>query len=376
MRTIDEIEARKAEITAELEKPEADLDALEAEVRALNTEAEEIRKNAAAEAEKRRKIAEAAEPVTVIETREMEETKMTLMEIRKSTEYVNAWADYIKSGDDREVRKLLSENAPENGTIPVPVILQERIETAWENNEILNRVTRTDIRGNLKVPFELTADDAVVHAEGGAEVTEEGLTFGMVELKPESIKKWVSFSDEVADLKGQAFLDYIYDEITYRQMKKTADLLVDDVVNAPAANSANAIGVPAVAEAPSVTAVPTAAANLSEDATGLVVVMNRLTEVEFLKAAALGNFSIDPFAGLPRVYTSHLKAYSAASSGETYAIVGDLRGLQVNYPAGRDIEIKYDDLTKKKEDLIEVLGRQFAGHGVTKLGRLAKIIKA
>lgn len=375
MRTIDEIEARKAEIAAELEKPEADLDALEAEVRALNTEAEELRAKAAADAEQRRKIAEDAAPVTVINTNESEEPKMTELEIRKSAAYADAWAEYIKTGDDRECRKLLSENAT-GGTVPVPAVLQERIETAWESNDILSRVNRTFIRGNLKVPFELSADDAVVHAEGGEAVAEEGITFGLVELKPESIKKWVSFSDEVADLKGQAFLDYIYDEITYRLMKKLADLLVDDVVNAPAANSAEAIGVPAVNEAPSVTAIPTAAANLTEDATGLVVIMNRLTEVEFLKANALGNFSIDPFAGLPRVYTSHLKAYSAASAGDTYAIVGDLRGLQVNYPAGTDITLKYDDLTRKKEDIIEVLGRQFAGHGVTKLGRFAKLTKA
>jgi hypothetical protein len=30
----------------------------------------------------------------------------------------------------------------------------------------------------------------------------------------------------------------------------------------------------------------------------------------------------------------------------------------------------------KKEDIIEVLGRQYAGHGITKLGRFAKLTKA
>ena len=38
--TVEQIEARKAEIAAELEKPEADLDALQEEARSLNAELE------------------------------------------------------------------------------------------------------------------------------------------------------------------------------------------------------------------------------------------------------------------------------------------------------------------------------------------------
>ena len=37
--------------------------------------------------------------------------------------------------------------------------------------------------------------------------------------------------------------------------------------------------------------------------------------------------------------------------------------------------IKYDDLSKKKEDIVEVLGRQYAAHGVVRLGRFAKLVK-
>ena len=122
--------------------------------------------------------------------------------------------------------------------------------------------------------------------------------------------------------------------------------------------------------APSVTTIPTATANLSEDARDLVVIMNRLTEVEFIAAYAAGNFAFDPFSGLTRVYTSHLPAYSTATAGSgVYAIVGDLSGMRVNYPDGNDVVIKYDELTRKKEDIVEVLGRQYAAHGIAKLGR-------
>ena len=190
-----------------------------------------------------------------------------------------------------------------------------------------------------------------------------------------TIKKWVSFSDEVVDMKGEEFLRYIYDELTYRVAKKLSDLILDDITTAGASNSSTAIGVPAVTMEPGVMTLPTAAANLNEEARNLVVIMNRLTEVEFLSAYAAGNFAVDPFAGLTKVYDSHLPAYSTASDNAVYAIVGDLAGIRVNYPAGDGMVIKYDELTRKKEDIVEVLGRQYAAHGITKLGHFVNIKK-
>jgi hypothetical protein len=103
--------------------------------------------------------------------------------------------------------------------------------------------------------------------------------------------------------------------------------------------------------------------------------MNRLTEIEFTKAFAAGSFAVNPFEGVTKVYSSHLPAFSAASTGDVYAIVGDLKGIRVNYPEGDGVEMKYDELTRKKEDIVEILGRQYAGHGVTKLGHFAVLKK-
>ena len=369
--TIDEIEIRMAEIKNELEQPEADLDALQEEVRTLNDQKDQLEKQAKADAEKRRMIAEGLGEMKE-EHKEMEARNEN--EIMNSKEYVNAYAEFIRTGDSRECRSLLTANV-DGGTIPVPVFLQEMIETAWEKNDILSRVSRTYLKGNIKVPFELSADGAYVHTEGSTAPTEEALTFGLVTLTPETIKKWVSFSDEVADMKGEEFLRYIYDELTYRVAKKLSDNILDDITTANASNGSTAIGVPQVTAAPSVVAIPTAMANLSEDARDIVVIMNRLTEVEFLAAFAAGNFAVDPFAGVTKIYDSHLPAYSTASGGDVYAIVGDLAGVRVNVPAGDGMVIKYDELSKKKEDIIEVLGRQYAAHGITKLGRLVNVKK-
>lgn len=368
---VEELESRQAELAAmetenasteELENRASELEAIKGEL--------EARKEAAKAAEETRSAIANGKG----EIKEEHKEEKPMEEIRNTPEYVNAYAEFIRTGDSRECRSLLTVNAG-GGTLPVPVFLQDMIETAWERDEILSRVNRTFIKGNLKIPFELSADGAYVHAEGTTAPTEEALTFGLVTLTPETIKKWVSFSDEVVDMKGEEFLRYVYDELTYRISKKLAEECLDDITQANATNGSTAIGVPQVTAEPSVIAIPQAVANLGEDARDLVVIMNRLTETNFLTAYANGNFAVDPFAGLPRIYSSHLPAYDSADGGDIYAVVGDLKGMQVNFPNGDGVVIKYDELTKKKEDIVEVLGRQYAGHGITKLGRFVNLKK-
>lgn len=377
--TIESLEERRAAIAVEVEAEDADLDALEAEARSIK---EEIERRKAAETQRKEiREAVAAGAGTVVQTIESEEKNtMTLTELRSLPAYVEAYANYIKTGDDHEARSLITENAPDtvtgSGPLPVPTIIESGIRTAWENDPIMSRVRRTFVRGNLKVAFELSATGAVVHQEGTDAPAEEVLTLGVVELIPENIKKWITITDEAMDMGGEAFLRYIYDEITYQIVKKAAADGIADIIAAPAASTATAVGVPTVTAAPSVTAIPTAAANLSDEATNVVVIMNRLTEVDFTAAYAAGSFAVDPYAGLTRLYTSALPAYSAAASGATYAIVGDLNGLQFNYPNGDGVVLKFDDLSLADKDLVKIVGRQYAAHGVTAPGRFVKIAKA
>lgn len=371
--TVEQLEERKSAIVAELDNPEADLDALESEARAIKEEIEKRKDAEAKKAEIREAVATGAGEI--VKTFDKGEKEMpTIDEIRSSAEYAEAYKNYIIKGDDSECRALLSTNA-QNGVVPVPVIVEETVKTAWEKNEFLSRVNKTAIRGNLKSFFELSADGAYEHAEGTTAPTEEALTLGIVTLIPKNIKKWITISDEAVAMGGEAFLRYIYDEITYQIMKKLVAVCVADVTGANTTNGSTAIGVPKVNEDPGVTTIPTAAANLSEDAENLCVVMNRLTEVEFIKQYAAGNFAVDPFAGLAKVYTSALPAFSAASDNAVYAIVGDLSALQVNYPEGEGVVIKYDDVSQAEKDMVKVVGRQYAAHGITKPGRLVNLTK-
>lgn len=368
-KTVEELEARKAEILTEMTADDADTKALKEEMRAIVDELEARKAKAAEREEIRRMVANGAGQVVATAQPAAENP----VEVRNSPAYIEAYARYIKTGDDREARALLTENV--SGTLPVPEFIDGIIRTAWERDGIVSRVRRTYFRGNLRVPFELSATGAWVHTEGTTAVTEETLTLGIVEMRPATIKKWITISDEAMAMGGEAFLQYIYDELAYQIVKKLAELIVADITGSPTSSDADEVGVPKVTLAPSTTTIATAAANLSDEARDVVIIMNRLTEAAFIEAYAAGNFAVDPFAGLPRVYTSALPAYSAADAAAVYAIVGDLRGVQVNYPEGDGVAIKYDDLSLAEKDLVKIVGRQYAAHDVTGPGMLVNIAK-
>ena len=373
-KTMQEIEQRRAQIREEMEKEGADLTALEAEVRELKENEEEIRTAAQNAAETRKKIAAGLEG-TVLDSQGVTKADKTLDEIRASQEYIDAYARYILTEDDKECRALLTKNAPSSGQVPVPVIVDQIIRTAWNNEPVLARVRRTEFRGNVQVPFEKAADPAYVHEEGYTAQTEESLEIGIVSLIPKNIKKYIRISDELVDMGGEALLRYIYDELTHQIVKKLAALCVTDIASANTTHGSTAIGIPKVTGAPSLTIVPEAEAQLTDEAENLVVVMNRKTSAAFVAARAAGNFAVDPYDGLVVIYSDALPAYTDASGGDVYAIVGDLFGEQVNYPNGDGVVIKYDDMSEAEKDLVKVVGRQYAAHGVTGPGRLCNIAK-
>ena len=377
--TIEQLEERKTAIAAEIDAPEADLDALEAEARAIK---EEIESRKAAEA-KRNEIrsAVAGGAGEVVTKMKVEEKKtMTIEELRNSAEYIDAYAEYIKTADDTELRNMLTtvNDTTPNGTatIPVPVFVYEITKTAWEREGITSRVRKSYLKGNLKVGFEISGSAATVHAEGASAISAEDLVLGIVEMVPKSIKKFVQISDEALDLRGEAFLRYIYDELTYRIAKKAADELVAKIIACDTVSTTTCPGVPKIATTATLGTVAAAIANLSDEAANPVVMMNKLTWGTIKGLQANGSYAYDPFEGLPVVFNNTIKAYSAASTGDTYMIVGDLdHGALMNFPNGDGIEFKFDNLSLKKQDLVEVLGRQFVAIGVVAPNAFVKVTK-
>lgn len=371
--TAEECEKRISEIKVEMEAEGADLEALSAEVDAI-----EERRTALMQAEEQRKaladkVANDA-TATIIEERK-EENKMENIEIRNSAEYINAFANYIKTEKDAECRALLTENV--SGSVPVPELVYDIVKTAWNRDGIMSRVRKSYLKGNLKVGFEISATPAEIHTEGDGKVDEETLTLGVVTLVPASIKKWISVSDEVMDMRGEEFLRYIYDELTYQIAKKAGSTLVDLIVSAPATSTSTQVSVSAIdVSAITIGTIAEALGQLSDEASNPVVIINKATWSAFKAVQYAGQFNADPFEGLPVVYSDALKSFAEASDGDTFAIVGDLeQGALANFPNGDEIRFKFDDTSLAEYDLVKIIGREFVALGVVAPKAFVKLNK-
>lgn len=368
----EDIEERLSQIQTELADESADVDALSAEVDALQERDSALKK----EAEEKRALMDAVANASAPIIEERKEIKKMDMEIRNTKEYIDAYAEYIKTNKDTECRALLSTNV-QTGTVAVPEFVYDIVKTAWEREEIMSLVRKSYLKGNVKVGFEISGDDAIVHTEGGNAIDLENLALGVVEMKPESIKKAIQISDEVYDLRGEEFLRYIYDELAYKIAKKTAEELLDKITDAPATSTASAVAVPVVtASTIGIGTIATAMANLSDEAVSPVIVMNKLTWGAFKQAQYEGNFDADPFEGLRVIFNNKMATFDNATTGQPYAIVGDFaNGALANFPNGDDIAFKFDDLTYKKQDLIEVMGRRFVAVAPIAPNAFVKIVK-
>lgn len=370
----EQLEERAAQIADELNQDGADLEALEAEITAIEQRKADLK----AEADERRAAMDAVINGAGDEIEQRKENnKMNLTELRASKEYVNAYAKYMKTEDPKECRALLTDLV-DDGTVPVPVIAEQRIRTAWDRENIMSRVGRLNVKGSVKIGFEISGSAAVIHVEGEDAPAEETLTLGIVELKPQSIKKWITISDELYDLTGEEFVDYIYDELGYKIAKKAADTLIALIAALPAASTATAPAAAQLTAGVAPDTIVTAEGLLSDEATRPVVIMNKQTAAAFRGLTTQDGYLInDPFDGMEVLYNNSLPVYSAATSGQVYAIVGDLEnGARANFPNGDEIKYKFDDLSLAESDLIKIVGRMFVGLGVVAPLHFVNIKKA
>ena len=364
--TFEQTEERLSQITEEMKNEGADLEALKAEVDAIEARRAEL----TAIAEKRNalaaQIASGQAQATVAKTFEQEERTMGLKEIRASQEYAQAFLNMIKNDDDTEVRALLSDNVT-GGQIPVPTFLETEIKTAWEEHQLMSLVKHSYLKGNVKVGFELTATGASIHVEGAVAPDEEVVTIGTVELKAESIKKWITVSDEALEGTTVDTIGYLYKELAQKIVEKAEEILVGEITSAPATSSATACGVPVSSANPGLDTVVNAVALLSAQAKDLHIAMNRQTYPAFISMQLNANYAVDVFDGLKDriVFSDKLPAFSAASVDDVYMIIGDFGyGAQANFPNGDNVTIKVDDLSLAEKDLVKLVGREYVGIGV------------
>lgn len=261
-------------------------------------------------------------------------------------ELFDALAESIKGRATPEQRALLTTNANPAGTVSVATILDDYIWTDWEKSPILSRVRKVYIRGNYKVNYEASATGAVVHSEGKAQPAEEQLVLGTVDFVAEYIKKWISVSDNVMALRGQAFMDYLHDEFGHQLAKTAEAIILEDIADSDLSAK--------VTHAIDGDAVLAGLAKLSDEAVNPVVIMAKSTyaKIRSIRTTA-GSRIEDPFEGLEVLFNNML-----AQEGEPEMIlVGDLDGVVANFPEGEDFKYIVDENTLATQDMIRIIGK-------------------
>lgn len=358
---------------------ESELEAIAKEVEEIETRKSEIKLEFEKAEEERKAIAEAPqveEPETIIEER-INKT-MDLKELRSSKEYIDAFANYIKTGKDEEVRSLLTDIG--GGTIPTPTFVQEYVETAWSRSNIASKVKKLNVKGILKVPYEISSSDAAFHTEGGEAPEEEALVIGTTTINPATIKKWIGVTDEVLGLHSEEFLRYIYDELTERIIKA-----LDEAIVAMVASSTSPFVAAVDVASIDATTILQGLAELSDSANEPTIVMNK--KIFFNSFMGLLDDVHRPIYEVildnerkPRYFLNgcevvfdNVNFSDDPQAGDPIALVGDFTGVTANYPDGEDVKIVVDPYTSAKADKVEFIAKLYVGCGVTKPASFALI---
>lgn len=338
---LEQVETRLAEVKELLHTDGADLDALESEIRSLKERRAEIN----ADIERRKaEVNEVLETAVEIKSFEKEEVRKTMdiKELRNTKEYIDAYAEYIK-GNEKVVRQLITENAGESVTgnrVAVPTYVEDRIWTDWDKSPILSRIRKVFIEGNYKVGYEASATGAVIHEEGTNPPQEEQLVLAYVDFIAEYLKKWIKVSDTVMALRGQAFIDYLFDEFGHQIALALENMIVAELEASTLTADVN--------HAIDGDAVLYGLGALSDEATNPIVIMSKANYVAIKSIrTTAGSRLEDPFEGLEVLF----------NNTATGVLVGDLDGVVANFPEGMDFKYIVDDKSLAEYDLVKIVGK-------------------
>lgn len=392
---IEKLQRTQDELKASIEQRGIDFQTVADEERdAFLNETEEMKKQFIANKEileklneRMSQLKEEEEKMTIIKH---EPTDPTNRDVTATKEYRDLWINVLKG--NAELSELRAGIKTSDDGVPVPTIMQQYVETAWEKyGHIANLVTKSYFKGILSVPYEDETDDASYHAEGATAPTEESVTLGEVLLQPVMIKKWISITDEVKALTGDEFLKYVADEVIY----KIAKFLDDQIVSGEGSSSKGVIGVTASDLTESITSgidantVNVALGSLGDRANNPVVIMNKKTFFsDFLglkdsTGRPIYNIVSDNegraryfLNGIPVVFSSALKDFATtAETTGAYMIVGDMSAYRLNLPEGDNVVMLHDIYTLATQDMERIIGRLFAAGDVVRPHSLIKVLK-
>ena len=207
--TVEELEARLAQLPDEIEKDGADLDALDAEFKGITAELDARKAAAAKKAELRAAVATGAgsviaeAPQTPIPT---EERKMFKVD---SIEYRDAWTKKIIGRElNEEERAALGAAAAVIPTMTVNAVWDK----LTEKTELLGKVDVSQFPTYVRFPKATTKNAATGQAVG-ATITESSDVIGYVDLIPNEYVKLLTVGADIDHMAVSAVHDWIVNNL-------------------------------------------------------------------------------------------------------------------------------------------------------------------
>ena len=207
--TVEELEARKAAIGAEVDNEGADLDALSEEIRSINEELEKRKAEATKRAEIRQAVAAGeGEVVKTFKAPEVrEEKKMFGVDTK---EYRDAWTkSIVKREMSEEERSALASAGAVIPTMTVNAVWDKLVKPA----ELLGKVDVSQFASYVRFPKATTVNAATGQAVGG-EISESSDVVGYVDLIPNEYVKLLTVGADIDHMAIDAIHDWIVDNLT------------------------------------------------------------------------------------------------------------------------------------------------------------------
>ena len=318
--------------------------------------------------------------------------------ILETRSYELAWANYIRTGNDAEVRALVSTQNPESAGVLVPTTLVNRIEdTLRTGGRILALCSITSVKGITEHPIAKSRTNPAWHDETGTDKkVRKAITLTSVSMEPQFIAEILETTRKFENDSISAFWDWLISELPDALRR-----VVDREILTGAQSGKNGIrGILTNTETMFVETLAThtlyfnsaneAVSLLDDGATSNVTaVMNKKTFLQ--NVMGLTGTDGHPiwqqvmttnlnrpaffFGGYPVVFTDDLPAYDAATAGQTYMLFGDFTAMKLNFPNGMAPSLIRDELTRKDENIIEYLSEIYVGGNVVRPGSFVKVTK-
>lgn len=225
--TIDQIEARMAEIRTEMDAEGADISALTGEVRAMTARKEELRKTEYARKELRNMVAAGAgKTVHDFKPQEQEERTFGV----DSVEYRNAYLKKLQGKELTEMeQRAFTVASGATATITANRIMDVVRDHAW----LLDRTTTIYANGKIEYYIEGTNNEAEDHTENAA-ITPAADTLTKITLSPAEITKMIQVSAASAALSIDAFEAWLADQLGKAIARKISSKIITAMLAAAA----------------------------------------------------------------------------------------------------------------------------------------------